>query len=204
MIKESQILDTFEKRQEFEEKINNYFEVLLNDKENINSKLEIYIKTNETIKGFNPLSIDVIIQEGCSPFIGQIYSIETFPEFKIFMVSKFPNIDILYSELEKIPEYTKKFCLLNQVIINNEEYNLIENVANINELTNLLLKRYSYKISRDDAKQKELLSELSKDKDDKDIEEIKEKLIKPLFNLGKKSKIKLLIICVAQKWMFIQ
>lgn len=47
------------------------------------------------------------------------------------MVSKFPNIDILYSELEKIPEYTKKFCLLNQVIINNEEYNLIENVANI-------------------------------------------------------------------------
>jgi len=190
MIKECQSLDTFEKRQEFEEKINNYFEELLKDKENINSKLEIYIKTNDAIKGFNPLSIDVIIQEGCSPFIGQVYSVESFPEFKMFMVSKFPNINVLYSELEKIPEYTKKFCLLNQVIINNEEYNLIENVVNINELTNLLLKRYSYKISRDDAKQKELLTELSKDKDNNNIEEIKEKLIQPFIQSWDKIKNK--------------
>ena len=190
MINECPILDTFEKRQEFEEKINNYFEEFLKDKENINTKLDIYLKTNENIKGFNPLSIDVIIQEGCTPFIGQIYSQEIFPELKMFLVTKFPNIDVLYSELEKIPEYTKKYCLLNQVIINNEENNLIENVVNINELTNLLLKRYTYKISRDEAKQKELLAELSKEKDSNEIDEIKEKLINPFIQSWDKIKNK--------------
>ena len=190
MLKECQILDTIEKRQEFEEKINNYFEELLNDKEKLTAKFELYQKINENIKGFNPISMDIIVQEGCSPFIGQSYSKEKFPEFKMFLVSRFPNIDILYSELEKIPEYTKKFCLLNQVIINNEEYNLIENIVNINELTNLLLNKYTYKISRDDAKQRELLSELSKDEENEKIEEIKEKLINPFIQSWEKIKTK--------------
>ena len=50
--------------------------------------------------------------------------------------------------LENEKDYIEKYCLLNQVLVCNDEYGLIENVININKLVNKLNKKY-FKITKE-------------------------------------------------------
>ena len=82
------------------------------------------------------------------------------------MKSVYPYNNLLYKELRTIKDYSIKYPLLNQVLINNNEFRLISNLNNINRLSNKLLNKYSYQISRDNAKKTPLFSleELNNDK----------------------------------------
>ena len=150
LIKNAQDFDTIEKRKNFEENVNKYIDELISDKNLIKTKIDEYKKYNEKIKNSEPHYIDEIINENYPP-IEQYYNKNKFPYLNFFMKSTYPDINILYNELSIINNYAKKYPLLNQVIINNEEFRLLYNLNNINKLSNKLLKRYSYKISRDEA-----------------------------------------------------
>ena len=150
LIKNCENFDTKEKRKNFEENVNKYINELIDDKNLIKGKIDEYKKYNEKIKNSEPHYIDEIINENYPP-IELYYNKNKFPYLNFFMKSTYPDINILYNELSIINNYANKYPLLNQVIINNEEFRLLYNLTNINKLSNKLLKKYCYKISRDEA-----------------------------------------------------
>ena len=151
VLKECPILYTSEKRRIFEEKINDYIMKIINNKEQLDNEINKYKKANEEIKNSDPSFIDEIILENFPP-IKEFYPESKYPELKFFMKSVYPNNNLLYKELRTIIDYSQQYPLLNQVILNNEEFRLMSNLNNINRLSNKLLNKYSYKISRDKAK----------------------------------------------------
>ena len=52
----------------------------------------------------------------------------------------------------KQPNYNKKYCLLNLILKDNEEFRFIDNVLIINKLVDILYKKYNNKIEREQAK----------------------------------------------------
>ena len=151
ILKECPVLDTSQKRKEFEERINKCIENLIKDEQKLNQEISKYRKSNEKIKSSDPSFIDEIILESFPP-IELYYPQLIYPEYKYFMKSVYPNDDTYYKELCLIKDYSKKYPLLYQVLLNSEEFRLMPNVININKLCNKLLNKYSYKISRDYAK----------------------------------------------------
>ena len=150
LIKTCEKMDTIEKRKNLEENVEKYIDELIKDKIRINTKLEEYKKNNEKIKNSEPFFIDEIINENYPP-IEQYYNKNKYPFLTYFMKSEYPDINILNEELNLIPNYQKKYPLLNIILINPEEFRLLSNLNNINKLSNKLLKKYSYKISREEA-----------------------------------------------------
>ena len=150
LLKSSEKMETVENRRNFEEKVDEYINALINDKHSLNSKLEEYKKFNEKIKNSEPNYIDEIISENYPP-IEQYYPEVKYPLLNFFMKSEYPDINLLFNELRIIRNYQNKFPLINQLIINNEEFRLLQNLPKINKLSNKLLKKYSYKISREEG-----------------------------------------------------
>jgi len=168
-------MSTIEKRQEFETNINDYIEQLINNKDMYDGEELKYNTFNEKIKGSSPQSLNEMISENYSPF-GDLYDENEYPNLGLFLISKYPDLNEMEKCLEKKKDYTQNYCLLNQVLICNEDYDKIENVVNINKLVNLLYQKYNNKIERDKAKTKLILDCF--DEND-NIEEIKTNLLNP-------------------------
>lgn len=144
-------IENKEQRNEIEKEVNDFIEGLINDK-NEYEKLEIkYDEFNNKLKNTNPNSFKELILENFSPF-DNIYSENDFPNLKLFMHSNNPDIDELKISLEKQPENQKNYCLLNQIINNEENIKLMPNLININELEEYLYKKYDNNITRAKAK----------------------------------------------------
>ena len=174
LIKIIEDMSTIEKRQEFETLINNCINDLINNKEEYEKEEKKYKEYNEKIKGSDAQSLVEIISENYSPF-ENVYSEEDFPNLGFFLLSKYPSISDLETSLGKIKDYSRKYCLLNQVLICDDEFKLIENIININKLVDLLYNKFNNKISRDEAKNKKILDCF----DSNEKEELKENIIKP-------------------------
>ena len=172
LIKNAENMTTTEKRQEFETSINNYINELINNKEEYEKEEIKYKEYNDKIKGSDALSLIEIISENYSPF-ENIYSEEEYPYLGLFLLSKYPSLSELEITLGKIKDYTQKYCLLNQVLICDEEFKYLENVVNINKLVELLYMKFNNKISRDQAKNKKLLDCF----DQSEINDVKENII---------------------------
>ena len=181
-----QDLSTIQKRQEFETSINNYIEELINNREQYDNEELKYNNYNEKIKGSSPQSLNEIISENYSPF-GDLYDENDYPYLGLFLISKYPDLIEMEKSLEKKKDYTQNYCLLNQVIICNEDYGRIENVVNINKLVNLLYQKYNNKIERDKAKTKKILECFD---ENENIEEIKKDLLIPYIDSWNKIKSK--------------
>ena len=173
-IKNIEDMSTIEKRQEFETLINNCINDLVNNKEEYEKEEKKYRDYNEKIKRSDAQSLVEIISENYSPF-ENIYSEEDYPNLGLFLLSKYRSISDLKTSLGKIKDYSKKYFLLNQVLICDEEFKLIENIININKLDKLLYNKFNNKISRDEAKNKKILDCFDKNR----IKELKENIIKP-------------------------
>ena len=172
LIKNIGDMSTIEKRTEFEILFNNCINDIINNKEEYEKEEKIYKEYNEKIKGSDAQSLVEIISENYSPF-ENIYSEEEYPNLGLFLLSKYPSISDLEINLGKIKDYSQKYCLLNQVLICDEEFKSIENIVNINKLVELLYNKYNNKISRDEAKNKKLLDCFDKN----ELKELKENRI---------------------------
>ena len=150
LLKKSEMMDTIEKRSSFEENVDKYICEIIGDKNMLNIKMEDYKKFNEQIKNSEPNYIDEIINENYPPKV-EYYPENNFPFLNYFMKSEYPDINLLNYELHLIRNFSQKYPLINQIIINSEEFGLLLNLININKLSNKLLKKYSYKISRDES-----------------------------------------------------
>ena len=146
-------LDTQEKYDSFEEAISNFINEKILNKENIEEFNNEYKKLNDSLLNFNPHSIKEIIKANFDP---SIYDKDIYPDIQYYTVSNILNINSFINNFKSSEINIKTYALINILI--NQETELttdamnMKSLGNINNLVNLLLNIYSYKISREDGK----------------------------------------------------
>ena len=146
----------------FEKKINEIIIEALENKDNINNE---YQNLNYDLLCIDPHSIKEIIKGN---FMPSIYK-KDYPEIKYYTVSNIININAFVNKFNSLEQNKNRYALINILIDREKDITRnaikMKSLENINNLVNLLLKIYSYKISREDARKKILKNELKYIKD---------------------------------------
>ena len=151
LIKECKTLTTEEEREKFENEVELLIENCI---ENYKTFSDKYITKNKEQLSLENNDLKTLITE-LIPISKEIYQEKEYPMFKYFRITKYKSKeDLLYHMSKK-----EKYPLLNQIISNKSELNLMKNLPSFNEFTNYMVEKYSYRISRDDAKKKILSNE---------------------------------------------
>ncbi len=159
-------IDTEEKFDNFEKEINDYIMGIINNKENIDNLNKNYQQLNDELLSFNPYTMKEIIQAKFDPLI---YDKNKYPDMKYYSVSNICNYKAFVDKFQSSEENKKYYSLINILINKESEFTQnsinMKSLSEINNLINLLLNIYSFKISREDAKIKKLSDELTYIKD---------------------------------------
>ena len=141
--------------------INSYINEIITNKVKINEYNNEYNKLNNNLLNLDPQSIKEIIKGDFDPLT---YDQNVYPDIQYYSVSNGINISTFIKKFGSSEINKNKYALINLLI--NKESELIKgamnmkNLFDINNLVNLLLNIYSFKISREDAKTKTLEKEL--------------------------------------------
>ena len=157
-------LSSVEELNLFETRMDEYIVEILNKEENIKKLNDEYKKMNTELISFDPYSLKEIIQSNVDP---AIYDQFQYPNIQYFCFSKLQNFEIFVNKFNSSRENETRYPLINLLIqkdkdITKDAINL-KILEPINNLSNILLKIYSYKISREDAKKitlKEKINEI--------------------------------------------
>ena len=160
-IKKLKRVDTLEKLSNFETDISQYINTIITSKEKIEELNKGYQSINDDILALKPDSIKEIILEHYPP---SKYDQKQYPDIQYYYSSEISNFDTFIRKFKNSRENEDKYALINMLINKDEE--LIQNALKlknllpINNLTNILLDIYSYKISREEGETKILKNEL--------------------------------------------
>jgi len=161
VMKQYENLETIEKRNEFEEKINGLINKTINNKK----LFEKYEENNNMYLGLELASMKAILQEIFPP---NNYDEKVYPYLKYFMIRLSPSENLLLDYLRRIPDYINKYPIINAYL--NEEFriqiDLLQNILLMNPLVDYMINKYSYNITRDKAKEIKI-SEILTNPDDK-------------------------------------
>ena len=161
VMKQYENLETIEKRNEFEEKIN----VLINNTISNKNLFEKYEENNNIYLGLELTSMKAILQEIFPP---NDYDENQYPYLKYFMIRLSPSENLLLNYLRRIPDYINKYPIINAFL--NDEFkiqiDLLQNIILMNPLIDYMINKYSYNITRDKAKDIKI-SEILTNPDDK-------------------------------------
>ena len=167
LIKNLKSVDSVDKLLAFEKEVDNYIMSLISKKEDIEELKEQYGKLNNELNTFDPKSIKEIILGNYDP---SIYEQNVYPDIQYYSISNIQNYETFVNKFNSSKENENQYSLINMLIKRDEDLTLnainMKSLENINKLTNILLNVYSYKISRDDAKEKLLKNEIGKIIDD--------------------------------------
>ena len=143
----------------------NDFEILCNkviEKAILNYKnySQIYIDNNKKILEIEDNNIKSILQEATN--INNL-SGEDFPLVNYFYTSKYPNYEIFLKEFSLVSK--SQYPVLNNYLnaCNDKSFEFLKNFEYINPFVKYTLKKYSNKISREQAKKIIIKNELDKD-----------------------------------------
>ena len=145
-------VDTRDKLEEFEKRINDF---ILNKITNNNVKIinEEYLRLNQELLNLNPNNIKEVI---LNSYNSKLYSREIYPDIQYYCVSDLYNFDTFAEIFNKSNENKLKYSLINILVNRKTDFSKnirkMKNLIHINKLSNLLIKIYSYKISREEAK----------------------------------------------------
>ena len=147
-----------EKAEAFENRVNIFILEQIKKAKEIN---EEYQKLNGELLNLNPNNIKEVIIGNYEP---SYYSKEIYPDIQYYCVSNINNLDSFANIFNSIDENKRKYSLINLLI--NKESESTKNginmkyLINVNKLSNILIKIYSYKISREEAKKRKFKNEL--------------------------------------------
>ena len=146
----------------FEKEMNDYIIEIINNKNNIENLNKNYQKENTELLSFDPQSMKEIIQ---SKFEPSIYDKGKYPDINYYSISNINNIDSFINTFNNREENKKNYALINILINKDSEITQnaikMKNLIDINNLENVLLNIYSFKISRDDGKVKKFKDEIT-------------------------------------------
>ena len=152
LINECKYLNKKEDREEFESEVEKLIE---NNIENYPNYYNKYIKENEKqIKFEDYYSIETIVSELIPPN-EEIYSEEEYPFFKYFNLTIYKTKEDFLSHFEE----KEKYPLINQLLLDKPNVIKLKYLPKFNEFVNYMIYNYSFKISRDDSKNKILNKE---------------------------------------------
>jgi len=145
-LKNCKELKTTEERENFESEIEKILEDSYNHYEKYSKK---YFDLNR-----NDLQLD---KNNMKSIVLELYNVEDYDEklypfYKLFLMTTYPTKDNFINQVKKIPDYKRKYPLLNAFLIQeNKEKELIKYLPEFNEFVNFMIDNYSYKISREEA-----------------------------------------------------
>ena len=148
-LKNCKAIKTNEEREQFENEIEKILEESYKEYEEYSKK---YLEENK-----NALQLE---KDNMKSFVLEInnikeYEEKKYPFYKFLLMTTYPCKDNFINELQKVPEFEKKYPLLTSYLINdNKTKDLIKYLPDFNEFTNFMIDNYSYKISRDEASKK--------------------------------------------------
>ena len=142
-------------RNMFEKQIETLVNNCLSEYNDYSSK---YLKENKNLLELDNYSMKTIINELTTP-TEDVYTPEEFPLFKYFMLTKYSTRDEFIKRLGPSNVYSLKYPLLYKYLLDNSDTKKLKYLPDFNEFTNYMVEKYSFRISRDEAKKKVLKSE---------------------------------------------
>ena len=156
-------VDTVEKLYAFEKEVDKYIMDQLSTKEKVEKINKDYEVMNNKLLSFDPQSIKEIILGNYEP---SIYDQKVYPDIQYYTLSRIQDYNYFVNVFNSSKENEDKYSLINILIKSDEDITKdainMKYLENINKLTNILLNIYSYKISREEGKEKILEKELEK------------------------------------------
>ena len=151
LIKECKILKIDADRENFEKQVEELISQCIKEYPNYSVK---YNEENKSQSELDINSLKTLVTELVPPS-AEFYSEKEYPMFKYFNLTKYKSEDDLLKRMNN----REKYPLLNQLISGNPVVKKLSNLPAFNEFTNYMVENYSFKISRDDARKRELRSE---------------------------------------------
>ena len=163
MIKKCKLITKEEELYTFEEKVEKLIETCINEYPDYSEK---YLKINKQLLPLKEKNIRTIISE-LEPPIEEIYPFEEYPFLKYFTYTKYRTLDNLIKELGPEEDYMYTHPLLFQFLSeysnDNSDVKKMEYFPAFNNFANMMIDHYSFKISREDAKNRMLDTNIVKD-----------------------------------------
>ena len=161
MINSLESVDTIEKLNAFETKVNEYIISIISKNESI-EKLNIdYQSLNQEMNNLSYNTLKEIIKSSFDPLE---YDQLEYPDIQYYSVSSLQNYESFVNKFNSTKENEKKYFLINLLIQKDQEITQnslkLKNIINLNKLGNILIDIFSYKISRDEAKKVKLIDKL--------------------------------------------
>ena len=125
------------------------------DYKDFNEKYEIENKNQLSLDNYD---MKTLICE-LTPPNDKIYKKKEFPLLKYFMLTKYKSKEDFIKKLGPTNLYLTKYPLIGQYLLDNPGPKKMKYLPEFNEFTNLMVDTYSFKISRDDAKKRNLDNE---------------------------------------------
>ena len=139
-------LKTSKEREKFEEEIEQMLEKNYKEYDEYQKR---YIEKNKTALQLDKSSMKSLVLEIIDE---NEYDQKNYPFYKLLFMTTYPSVDSFKHELKKIPNYEKKYPLLNlSLIMENKCKYLIKYLPKFNSFINFMIDNYSYKISRVEA-----------------------------------------------------
>ena len=155
LIKKCKYITTFKELNEFENEveklIDNCIKLYPEYKEKFNKEKKEILKIDSYIMGS---ILTELIQRDDKIFKDE----EKFPMVKYFFYTKYNKEEDIIKNIQNMDK-TEKYPILNQLLNNMSLFKKLKYLPNFNEFSNYMIKNYSFKISRDEAKNIKLKNE---------------------------------------------
>ena len=149
-IKECKLLTKSEERENFENEINKIIEESIKEYPKYSN---IYKEKNKEQLAVINFNMKTIITELVEP-TEKNYPPEDYPLFSYFILTKYKSKEDFEKRLDM--DNQQKYPLIRQLLKEIPGVNKLYNLIGFNEFTNYMIDNFSFKISRDDARKREL------------------------------------------------
>ena len=154
LLKKCPEIYTIEERNKFEDSIEKILEEAYKEYENYSN---IYLNLNLKLHNLDKENLKSIILELYNP---EDYPEEKYPFLKFFMITKYQSEEGFIKEIKKISNYNKLYPLITSYINpENDKIKYLKELPKYNKFINLMINKYSYRISRNEAHDKKIYEE---------------------------------------------
>jgi len=119
------------------------------DELNFNKYKEKYVQFQEIYTSIDPSSLTVLLDDEKNT---RILEFEKFSDLKFFKIKKEINRDLLFKKLQDIPNFQIEYPIIFNFITKEKNLEKLKNINKLNPFVNLMINRFSYQISRKEAK----------------------------------------------------
>ena len=150
LIKKYKITQDYKEREKFENQVEELISKYLLKYPNYS---KTYKKEN-TKYDFDPTNLKNIVTEMIPPN-SEYYSEKEYPMFKYFIYTRYKSEDDMFNRISNKDRYP----LINQLVVKYSDIKKLKYLPAFNDFTNYMVNYYSFKISREEARNKPLVNE---------------------------------------------